>query len=117
MRDDVFLGPSCVFTNVRQSPERGDRRGSMFNAYREGDLPTGLRYLVCGNPIGSIAFVGAGAGSPTPSRLTLWWLETRPGRQDDERVRSSLLFYANGTAVSPEADRILYCIRHRIRAD
>ena len=60
--DDVFLGPSCVFTNVinpRSFIERKDE-------YRKTIVGKGASIganatIVCGHNIGKFAFVGAGA--------------------------------------------------------
>ena len=60
--DDVFMGPSCVFTNVinpRSEVERKDeyRRTLIKKGASIGANAT----IICGNTIGSYAFVGAGA--------------------------------------------------------
>lgn len=60
--DDVFLGPSCVFTNVinpRSFIERKDE-------YRKTIVKKGASIganatIVCGHDIGRYAFIGAGA--------------------------------------------------------
>ena len=60
--DDVFLGPSCVFTNVSTPRSAVNRRG----AYEQTTLDTGVTVganatIVCGTHLGAHAFVGAGA--------------------------------------------------------
>lgn len=60
--DDVFLGPSCVFTNVSNPRSAVPRR----NQYEETVVKTGATIganatIVCGHTIGRYAFVGAGA--------------------------------------------------------
>lgn len=60
--DDVFLGPSCVFTNVvnpRSAVSRKDcyRRTMVGRGASIGANAT----IVCGHNIGEYAFIGAGA--------------------------------------------------------
>jgi UDP-2-acetamido-3-amino-2,3-dideoxy-glucuronate N-acetyltransferase len=60
--DDVFLGPSCVFTNVinpRSAVSRKDQ-------YRKTHVGKGATIganatIVCGHQIGAYAMIGAGA--------------------------------------------------------
>lgn len=59
--DDVFLGPSCVFTNVINPRSHVSRK----EEYRETLLKQGASVganatIVCGHRIGNYAFVGAG---------------------------------------------------------
>ncbi|HMT35773.1 MAG TPA: acyltransferase [Chitinophagaceae bacterium] len=60
--DDVFLGPSCVFTNV-SNPRRGvNRRGQYDKTHVGTGASIGANAtIVCGHDIGQFAFVGAGA--------------------------------------------------------
>ncbi len=60
LEDDVFLGPSCVLTNVKNP--RANRRGT-FETTRVGRGATigANATVVCGVTIGAWAFVGAGA--------------------------------------------------------
>ena len=60
--DDVFLGPSCVFTNVINPRAFIERK----NEYKKTIVKKGASIganatIVCGHNIGSYAFVGAGA--------------------------------------------------------
>ena len=60
--DDVFLGPSMVFTNVMNPRSAVIRR----DQYLETKVGIGASIganatIVCGNPIGKYAFIGAGA--------------------------------------------------------
>jgi len=60
--DDVFLGPSCVFTNVinpRSAIVRKDQYQS--TVVRKGASIGANATIVCGNEIGEYAFIGAGA--------------------------------------------------------
>ena len=59
---DVFLGPSCVFTNV-WNPRAHIQRKDEFRATHLGRGVTigANATIVCGHTIGEYAFVGAGA--------------------------------------------------------
>lgn len=60
--DDVFLGPSCVFTNVINPRSGVNRRGEYAKTLvKEGASIGANATIVCGNDIGRFAFVGAGA--------------------------------------------------------
>lgn len=60
--DDVFLGPSCVFTNVL-NPRSFIERKSEFKAtlVKKGASIGANATIVCGNTIGAYALIGAGA--------------------------------------------------------
>jgi UDP-2-acetamido-3-amino-2,3-dideoxy-glucuronate N-acetyltransferase len=60
--DDVFIGPSAVFTNVVNPRSAVSRK----NEYKQTVIRKGATIganatVVCGNEIGSYAFIGAGA--------------------------------------------------------
>jgi UDP-2-acetamido-3-amino-2,3-dideoxy-glucuronate N-acetyltransferase len=60
--DDVFLGPSMVFTNVinpRSAINRKDQYGS--TVVEKGATIGANATVVCGNKIGKYSFIGAGA--------------------------------------------------------
>lgn len=60
--DDVFLGPSCVFTNVINPRSAVNRRGEYARTVvRQGASIGANATIVCGHEIGAYAFVGAGA--------------------------------------------------------
>ena len=60
--DEVFLGPSCVFTNV-VNPRSGVNRRHEYTHTRVGRGATigANATVVCGHDIGEYAFIGAGA--------------------------------------------------------
>jgi len=62
VEDDVFLGPSCVFTNVI-NPRAFVERKTEFLATRVGRGATigANATVVCGHDVGEYAMVGAGA--------------------------------------------------------
>lgn len=60
--DDVFLGPSCVFTNVNNPRSEVNRRGAYLKTLVKKGATIGANAtVVCGVEIGTYAFVGAGA--------------------------------------------------------
>lgn len=62
IEDDVFLGPSCVFTNVPNPRSEVLRRGQYTpTLVRRGATIGANATIICGVTIGRYAFVGAGA--------------------------------------------------------
>ena len=60
--DDVFLGPSMVFTNVTNPRSNVVRRGQYTKTIvRKGASIGANATIVCGHDIGEFAFIGAGA--------------------------------------------------------
>jgi UDP-2-acetamido-3-amino-2,3-dideoxy-glucuronate N-acetyltransferase len=60
--DDVFLGPSCVFTNVVNPRSAVNRRGQYSKTHVGRGASIGANAtIVCGHDIGEFAFIGAGA--------------------------------------------------------
>jgi UDP-2-acetamido-3-amino-2,3-dideoxy-glucuronate N-acetyltransferase len=62
LEDEVFCGPSCVFTNVL-NPRAHVSRKSEFKPTRVGRGATigANATILCGHSIGAYAFIGAGA--------------------------------------------------------
>ena len=59
--DDVFLGPSVVFTNVINPRSAVNRKSEyMKTTVRRGASIGANATIVCGNDIGAYAFIGAG---------------------------------------------------------
>lgn len=60
--DDVFLGPSMVFTNVINPRSAVNRRDQYLKTRVKRGASIGANAtIVCGNDIGAYAFIGAGA--------------------------------------------------------
>jgi UDP-2-acetamido-3-amino-2,3-dideoxy-glucuronate N-acetyltransferase len=60
--DDVFLGPSMVFTNVVNPRSNVNRRGQYTKTVVKHGASIGANAtIVCGHDIGRFAFIGAGA--------------------------------------------------------
>lgn len=103
--DDVFLGPSCVFTNVVNPRSAVTRR----DQYRETRVGKGATIganatIVCGHDIGAYAFIGAGAVvTKTIPEYAL--VLGNPARQVGwmSEYGHKLYFDQEGTAVCPES--------------
>jgi len=62
LEDDVFCGPSCVFTNVFNPRSAIPRmKDAMQTGVGKGATIGANATIVCGNDIGKYAFIGAGA--------------------------------------------------------
>jgi UDP-2-acetamido-3-amino-2,3-dideoxy-glucuronate N-acetyltransferase len=62
IEEDVFLGPSCVFTNVVNPRSQINRRSEyQHTLIRRGASIGANATIVCGGTIGRYAFIGAGA--------------------------------------------------------
>ena len=103
--DDVFLGPSMVFTNVINPRSAVNRRGEYLRTLVKTGASIGANAtIVCGHDIGRFAFIGAGAVVTkevpdyalvvgNPARQTGWMSE----------FGHKLKFDANGEANCPES--------------
>ncbi|MCK4394341.1 N-acetyltransferase [Candidatus Bipolaricaulota bacterium] len=63
LEDDVFCGPSCVFTNVDR-PRSGfptDRSKYLNTVVKRGATIGANATIVCGHTLGEYCFIGAGA--------------------------------------------------------
>lgn len=102
--DDVFLGPSMVFTNVVNPRSSVNRRGEYRKTLvRRGATIGANATIVCGCEIGAFAFVGAGAvvtKDVPPYALVLG----NPARQTGwmSEAGGQLRFNEEGIAVCPE---------------
>ncbi|MBL7955354.1 MAG: N-acetyltransferase [Flavobacteriales bacterium] len=103
--DDVFLGPSMVFTNVINPRSAVNRRGEYLRTLVKQGASIGANAtIVCGHDIGRFAFIGAGAVVTkevpdyalvvgNPARQTGWMSE----------YGHKLKFDAQGLASCPES--------------
>lgn len=104
--DDVFLGPSCVFTNVINPRSAVNRK----NEYQKTTVGKGASIganatIVCGNDIGKYAFIGAGA---VVTRMVPDYalIVGNPGKQIGwmSEYGQRLHFDENGMAVCSESE-------------
>ena len=103
--DDVFLGPSMVFTNVINPRSAVNRRGQYSKTLVKKGASIGANAtIVCGHDIGRFAFIGAGAVVTkevpdyalvvgNPAKQTGWMSE----------YGHKLKFDDNGSAECPES--------------
>ena len=79
--DDVFLGPSMVFTNVTNPRSAVNRRGQYSLTHVGKGVSIGANAtIVCGHDIGEFAFIGAGT-VVTKTVLPFALIVGNPGRQ------------------------------------
>ncbi len=106
--DDVFLGPSVVFTNVINPRSAVNRRDSYLETYVEQGVSIGANAtIICGRRLGRYAFIGAGTVvtrdvAPfalmfgNPGRLVGWM----------SRYGHRLRFDSAGKAICPESGEV-----------
>jgi UDP-2-acetamido-3-amino-2,3-dideoxy-glucuronate N-acetyltransferase len=102
--DDVFLGPSMVFTNVINPRSAVSRKHEYKQTLvRKGASIGANATIVCGNEIGEYAFIGAGAvvTKPVPPYALV---VGNPARQKGWMSESGhkLHFDNKGEAICPE---------------
>ncbi len=103
--DDVFLGPSMVFTNVINPRSHVVRRGQYAKTIvRKGASIGANATIVCGHEIGEYAFIGAGA-VVTKEVLPYALVLGNPARQVGwmSKFGHKLAFNAQGMANCPES--------------
>ncbi|RLD58538.1 MAG: N-acetyltransferase [Bacteroidetes bacterium] len=103
--DDVFLGPSMVFTNVVNPRSAVIRRDMYIKTVVEKGATIGANAtIVCGNKIGKFSFIGAGAvvvSEILPYALVVGNPSRQIGWMSEYGHR--LEFNIEGSAVCPES--------------
>jgi len=62
LEDDVFLGPSCVFTNVINPRSHVERKDEFkITRVKKGASVGANATIICGNTLGKYCMIGAGA--------------------------------------------------------
>ena len=103
--DDVFLGPSMVFTNISNPRSAVVRRDQYVRTLVEKGATIGANAtIICGNKIGKFAFIGAGA-VVTSEVLPYALVVGNPSRQIGwmSEYGHRLEFDSEGQAVCPES--------------
>ena len=103
--DDVFLGPSMVFTNVINPRSAVNRRGQYVKTIVKYGATIGANAtIVCGHDIGRFAFIGAGA-VVTKTIADYELVVGNPGKHAGwiSEYGHNLLFDKDGYAVCPES--------------
>jgi len=115
VEDDVFLGPSMVFTNVINPRSFIERKSEYRQTFiRKGVTIGANATIICGNEIGEYAFVGAGA-VVTKSVNCYALVFGNPAVQKGwvSRNGHKLIFNAENIAICPETGEI-YTIENGI---
>lgn len=106
--DNVFLGPSMVFTNVINPRSAINRKNEYHKTIVKKGATIGANAtIICGVTIGEYAFIGAGAvvtKNVEPYALVIG----NPAKQKGwiSEFGHKLIFDENGTAVCPESKEI-----------
>jgi UDP-2-acetamido-3-amino-2,3-dideoxy-glucuronate N-acetyltransferase len=103
--DDVFLGPSMVFTNVNNPRSAVNRRNQFLQTHVGKGATIGANAtIVCGHNIGEYAFIGAGA-VVTKHVLPYALVVGNPAKQIGwmSEYGHRLKFDSNGIAQCPES--------------
>jgi UDP-2-acetamido-3-amino-2,3-dideoxy-glucuronate N-acetyltransferase len=104
-QDDVFLGPSMVFTNVINPRSAVNRKSEYAKTLVKKGASIGANAtIICGHDIGEYAFIGAGTvvtRDVPPYALIVG----NPGRQSGwmSEYGHRLQFDGNGVAICPES--------------
>ncbi|MDR1653329.1 MAG: acetyltransferase [Prevotellaceae bacterium] len=102
--DDVFLGPSMVFTNVINPRSFVERKSEYKPTFlRRGASVGANATIICGNEIGQYALIGAGA-VVTKDVKPFALVVGNPAKQIGwvSRYGHRLHFDENGTGICPE---------------
>jgi UDP-2-acetamido-3-amino-2,3-dideoxy-glucuronate N-acetyltransferase len=104
--NDVFLGPSCVFTNVINPRSSIQRKSEYLKTHVGNGASIGANAtIVCGHDIGEFAFIGAGA-VVTKTIKPFALVVGNPAKQIGwmSEFGSKLEFDANGFAICSESN-------------
>lgn len=113
--DDVFLGPSMVFTNVINPRSAISRKSEFLSTLVKKGASIGANAtIVCGNTIGEYAFIGAGT-VVTRNVLPYALVVGNPGRQTGwmSEYGQKLAFDKNGFSTCSESGE-LYALENGI---
>ncbi|MCA1740901.1 MAG: acetyltransferase [Bacteroidales bacterium] len=115
--DDVFLGPSMVFTNITNPRSAVIRRDQyVTTTVRRGASIGANATILCGNEIGEYSLIGAGAvitKQVKPFALVVG----NPGRQVGwvSEYGHKLAFNSDGVAVCPESGQKYLLADERVK--
>ena len=117
LEDDVFCGPSMVFTNVinpRSAFERKDQY--LKTIVRKGASIGANATIVCGNEIGKYAFIGAGSVVTKPVKEYAL-VVGNPAKQIGwvSKAGHRLVFDVNGSAICKETGESYQLIDDKVR--
>jgi UDP-2-acetamido-3-amino-2,3-dideoxy-glucuronate N-acetyltransferase len=119
LEDDVFCGPSTVFTNVINPRSHISRKHEYRHTIvRRGATLGANSTIVCGHTVGRYAFVGAGAVVThdvpdyalvvgNPARVVGWVCECSTRLSGAQADAGPLLCAACGRAYQLQSDRVV----------
>jgi len=114
--DDVFLGPSCVFTNVI-NPRSAVNRKTQYatTTVRKGATIGANATIVCGCEIGAYAFIGAGT-VVTKDVPAYALVVGNPGRRTGwmSEYGHKLFFDTAGRAACPESGKEYVLVNNQV---
>ncbi|WP_439182982.1 acyltransferase [Carboxylicivirga taeanensis] len=114
--DDVFLGPSMVFTNVVNPRSAVNRRGQYLKTVVKKGATIGANAtIVCGHDIGEYAFIGA--GTVVTKHIPAYALVVgNPSRQIGwmSEYGHQLEFNSDGIATCPESNETYRLDNNRV---
>ena len=114
--DDVFLGPSMVFTNVVNPRSHIVRRDEYLSTVvRKGASIGANATIICGHDIGEYAFIGAGT-VVTKEVQPFALVVGNPGRQIGwmSKYGHRLIFDESGMATCPEGKDVYKLVDGRV---
>ncbi len=103
--DDVFLGPSMVFTNVINPRSAIERKNQFKKTWVKKGASIGANAtIVCGNTLGEFCLIGAGSVITKPVKPYALMMGN-PARQKGwvSEYGHTLSFSAEGKAICPES--------------
>lgn len=115
LEDDVFCGPSCVFTNVVNPRAHVSRKSEFRKTVLHRGATIGANAtIVCGHVIGAYAFIGAGSVvtkdvpdhalmAGVPARRIGWMSKA------GEKLGTDLVCPRDGSRYAETADGLLIC--------
>ncbi len=115
--DDVFLGPSMVFTNIINPRSAVNRKDQYLKTHVAQGASIGANAtIICGNDIGSFAMIGAGAviTKPVPP---FGLVVGNPAKQIGwvSEYGHRLHFDEDGKATCPESHEIYLLLDHKVQ--
>ncbi len=123
LEDEVFCGPSCVFTNVKNPRSELSRKHAFVaTRVRRGATLSANATVVCGADLGRYALVGAGAVVSgrhpdyalllgVPARQT-GWVSRHGLRLEARDADGNLLCPESGFRYREDASGMLRCLDH-----
>ena len=115
--EDVFLGPSMVFTNVINPRSAINRRDQYAKTHVGKGASIGANAtIVCGHDIGEYAFIGAGA-VVTKTIPAYALVVGNPAKQIDwvGEYGHRLEFNSEGFAICPESDQVYKLENNKVK--